>query len=136
LLGHDPRSKHWKRLPDEQRKIYEFLQRKTDKNRRDGVAGYIEERFGENQIAIGAFPAISIAFQQPADFVPSAENSAVGILNVDIAPNNVRILIDGLARATGALDLADEQLGDLLQHFTFPVTIYESLRWGPSCVVT
>src|SRR5262249_31412598 len=78
LLGHDPRSKNWKRLPDEQRQIYEFLQRKTDKNRREGVTGYIEERFGENSIAIGAFPAISIAFQQPTEFVPSADNPAVG----------------------------------------------------------
>ena len=124
LLGHDPRSKEWKRLPDEQRKIYEFLQRKTDKNRREGVSGYIEERFGENNVAIGAFPALSIAFQQPADFIPSHDNPAVGTLMIDIAPNNIRILVDGLARVTGALDLDEEGLSGLLDSFSFPVTIY------------
>jgi hypothetical protein len=62
LLGHDPRSKNWKRLPDDLRQIYEYLQRKTDKNRRESIAAYIEERLGPDSIAIGAFPAISIAF--------------------------------------------------------------------------
>jgi hypothetical protein len=124
LLGHDPRSKNWKRLPDEQRNIYEYLQRKTDKSRREGVAGYIEERFGENGIAIGAFPAISIAFQQPAQFFPNEGSKAVGLLDVDITPSNVRILIDGVARATGGLDLEEQGMGELLDHYSLPVTIY------------
>lgn len=34
------------------------------------------------------------------------------------------MLIDGLARITGALDTADEGHGDLLEAFMFPVTIY------------
>ena len=43
---------------------------------------------------------------------------------VDISPTNVRILIDGLARVTGAMDLADDHQGDNLDSFLFPVTIY------------
>jgi hypothetical protein len=111
LLGHDPRSKHWKRLPsDELRQIYEFLQRKTSKARRDGVAGYIEERIGPDALTLGAFPSISIAFQKAAEFLPyeGGVPSAVGQLMVDISPSNVRVLIDGLGRVTGALDLIEE----------------------------
>src|SRR5437773_9205387 len=91
LLGHDPRSKHWKRLPsDELRKIYEYLQRKTSKTRREGVAGYIEERLAPDALTIGAFPAISIAFQQVAEFRPygGSIQNAVGDLMVDISPTN------------------------------------------------
>lgn len=131
LLGHDPRSKNWKRLPDELRQIYEYLQRKTSKDRRESVSTYIEERFGPEAIAIGAFPAISIAIQQPTEFIPYADTAglsgvprAVGYLSVDIAPTNFRVLIDGLARATGALDTADSGQSDLLDTFMFPVTIF------------
>lgn len=132
ILGHDPRSQNWKRLPDDVRGIYEYLQRKTDKNRREGVAGYIEERFGPDSIAIGAFPAISIAFQSPTPFTSytpsggaqSGPPSAVGFLKVDISPANVRVLVDGLARVTGALDLVDHAQGELLETFSLPLTIY------------
>lgn len=127
LLGHDPRSKLWNRLPnDEIREIYNFLQRKTSKDRRESVAGYIEERLGPDSIAIGAFPSISIAFQQPTEFRPygnSAPN-AVGELLVDVSHSNVRILIDGLGRLTGALDLIEEGHEELVRSFYLPVTIY------------
>jgi hypothetical protein len=53
-----------------------------------------------------------------------AISGAVGYLNIDIAPTNFRVLIDGLARVTGALDEGDEGHGDLLDNFMFPVTIY------------
>jgi hypothetical protein len=127
LLGHDPRSNNWKRLPDEVRGIYEHLQRKTSKSRREGVAGYIEERLAPDALTIGAFPAISIAFQESTEFRPygGAIPSAVGELLVDISPMNVRILIDGLGRITGALDLADEEGTEaILNNFMFPITIY------------
>lgn len=125
VLGHDPRSKNWRYLPAELREIYEYLQRKTDKNRRVGVSGYIEERFGPDSIAVGAFPAISIAFQNQAEFIPySQENKAVGDLKIDISPNNIRILVDGLARVSGALDLEDEGSDELINSFSFPLTIY------------
>ena len=126
LLGHDPRSKNWKRLPDDLRQVYEYLQRKTDKNRRESIAAYIEERLGPDSIAIGAFPSISIAFQQPIEFQPYGQSiqSAVGNLMVDISPSAVRVLIDGLGRVTGALDLADEGNDSILDCFQFPITIY------------
>lgn len=127
LLGHDPRSKNWKRLPsDELREVYEFLQRKTVKSRREGISGYIEERFGPDALTIGAFPSISIAFQQATEFhqFGSPVPAGVGTLMVDISPSNVRVLIDGLGRVTGALDLIEEGKGDLLSNFTFPVTLY------------
>ncbi|MBR0710976.1 DNA sulfur modification protein DndB [Bradyrhizobium liaoningense] len=126
LLGHDPRSKNWKRLPDDLRQIYEYLQRKTDKNRRESVAAYIEERLGPDSIAVGAFPAISIAFQQPIEFKPYGQpiQSAVGDLMVDISPSAIRVLIDGLGRVTGALDVAEEGNESLLDRFQFPITIY------------
>lgn len=126
LLGHDPRSKNWKRLTDDVREIYQYLQRKTSKDRREGISHYIEERLGPNSIAIGAFPAISIAFQNPTEFISYAApiQAAVGNLMVDISPSNIRILVDGLGRITGALDLIDEGLEELLDNFLFPVTIY------------
>jgi DGQHR domain-containing protein len=126
LLGHDPRSKNWKRLPDDLRQIYEYLQRKTDKNRRESIAAYIEDRLGPDNIAIGAFPAISIAFQKPIEFIPygGSIQNAVGNLMVDISPSNIRVLIDGLGRVTGALELGDEGQEALLDRFQFPITIY------------
>jgi hypothetical protein len=126
LLGHDPRSKNWKRLPENLKEIYDKIQRTTDVKRRGSVSAYIAERLGPNNICIGAFPAISIAFQNPTEFVSYGGSvpSAVGALMVDISPTNVRVLIDGLGRITGAMDLADENQGDILNNFLFPVTIY------------
>ena len=63
LLGHDPRSKNWRNLPEDTRSIYEFLQRKTAKSRRDSIGGYIDERMSEDALVIGAFPSGSIAFR-------------------------------------------------------------------------
>lgn len=126
LLGHDPRSKNWKKLPDELKNIYEYLQRKTSKSRRESVSGYIEERFGPDPIAIGAFPAVSVALKDPAIFEPYGDGrqKAVGDLMIDLAPDKFRVVIDGLARLTGAMDLIEEGKADLVEHFLFPVTIY------------
>jgi DGQHR domain-containing protein len=123
LLGHDPRSQNWKKLPKEVGDIYKYLQRPTSKSRRESVAGYIEERFGPDQITVGAFPAISIAFRDPVEFVPSEGMKGVGQVMLDISPSVVRILIDGLGRVTGMLDLLDEELASLL-NFQLPLTIY------------
>jgi DGQHR domain-containing protein len=121
LLGHDPRSQNWKKLPKDIGDIYKFLQRPTTKSRREGVAGYIEERFGPDAIAIGGFPAISIAFRDPVEFL--ASGNGVGQLMLDISPSVVRVLIDGLGRVTGVLDLIDEGHASLL-NFQLPITIY------------
>lgn len=124
LLGHDPRSKNWRNLPEDTRSIYEFLQRKTAKSRRDSIGGYIDERMSEDALVIGAFPSVSIAFREPLEFHQMENNGGVGKLMVDVSPSAVRILLDGLGRVTGALDLREEGKGDLLNRFVFPVTIY------------
>src|ERR1700722_19938669 len=130
LLGHDPRSKSWSRLPAELKDIYHYLQRKTSKDRRESIAGYIEERFGPDPIAIGAFPAISIAVTRPTIFRPYDEtgdlriNKAVGQLEIDLSVSNTRILLDGLGRVAGALDLIDEGKSNIVSTFQFPVTIF------------
>lgn len=132
LLGHDPRGKNWGRLPIELREIYQYLQRKTSKDRRESIAGYIDERFGTDPLTIGAFPAISIALSNPAEFVPYDSEGkripqAVGELMVDLSVNTKRILIDGLGRVTGALDLIDEGRLEAVANFLFPVTIFAPL---------
>jgi DGQHR domain-containing protein len=123
ILGHDPRSRNWKFIPEETRKIYETIQRVTAKNRRDAVSIYIEQRFGPRE-AIGAFPAISIGVTNVMKFVPSEENSAIGVLHID--EDGQRVVLDGLGRITGALDLADEgpEGKALVENIVFPVTFY------------
>ncbi len=44
ILGHDPRSLNWKNLPSELRLMYEYLQRATSKDRREGTAEYRNRR--------------------------------------------------------------------------------------------
>jgi DGQHR domain-containing protein len=129
VLGHDPRSALWKRLPtDELREIYKYLQRKTSKSRRDSIEGYIEERFGPDALMIGGFPAISIAVQQPTTFRPYDPNDpkkrAIGELELDLSPARPRVLIDGLGRVTGALELMDHGDAGIVEGFAFPVTFY------------
>ncbi|MBX9730744.1 MAG: DNA sulfur modification protein DndB [Sphingomonas sp.] len=123
LLGHDPRSKNWKQLLPEVREIYEFLQRKTAKNRRDSLTGYMEDRFAPDAITIGAFPAISIGFIRPLDFEQSSD-SGVGTLKIDLSPSTARVMLDGLGRVTAALDLLDEGRTEILDNMVFPVTIF------------
>ena len=123
LLGHDPRSKSWKQLLPEVREIYEFLQRKTAKNRRDSLSGYMEDRFAPDAITIGAFPAISIGFIRPLEFEQSSD-SGVGTLKIDLSPSTARVMLDGLGRVTAALDLLDEGRTEILDNMVFPVTIF------------
>lgn len=125
VLGHDPRAKHWKSLPDDVRHVYERIQRPTSKGRQDSVVGYIEDRLNRN--VVGAFPAVSIGIMghsvfEPLD-VPGLQR-AVGILNID--EESTRIMLDGLGRLSGALDLSEEDNRGLLlvKQCVFPVTFY------------
>jgi DGQHR domain-containing protein len=109
------------------------VQRPTAKSRADGVAGYIQDRLTRK--IIGAFPAISIGITSPTPFrafegpgIPKA----VG--NLEIDEEGVRILLDGLGRLSGALDLADEgpEESALVKEFMFPVTFYTpTVEAGP-----
>src|ERR1043166_4013988 len=131
ILGHDPRSANWKSLPADLRQIYEYLQRATTKGRREGIGEYIEERLSPDAIAIGAFPAICIGMVRPAMFKSlqedqSSPDSSAGTLSLELSDGNRRIMLDGLARVTGALDLIEEQEteSNVGEWFSFPVTFY------------
>jgi len=128
ILGHDPRSKNWRQLPPDLRQMYEYLQRVTSKDRRAGVTGYIEDRFASDAYGIGAFPAICIGMTLPAIFQPVDLNSPfLGTLNLDLSASNLRLILDGLARLTGTMDLFEERDDLKTQEpplFTFPVTFY------------
>lgn len=127
ILRHDPRSKNWKNLSPELKEIYQNLQRKTTKKRREGTARYIKERFGPDNFAIGAFPAISIGFTKPLKFQPYNDPNIdrdIGELIIDLDDENIRILLDGLARYTGAMEVYEENGKEIADSFTFPVTIY------------
>ena len=131
LLGHDPRSKFWQRLPDELQGMYKKLQRKTAKSRRTGTKRYIEERIAPGAFVLGAFPAIAIGTISPLRFVHYADKypgtgipRGVGELEFDLSTTSTRVLLDGMARVAGALDLLDEKKGEVASSFAFPVTIY------------
>jgi hypothetical protein len=136
ILSHDPRSKNWKNLPLDLRTMYEYLQRKTSRDRRESTAEYIEQRLAPEAITIGAFPAICVGMVRPGTFRPivtddeSSPLAAVGTLHLELSDSNRRIILDGLARVTGALEVLersdrDRRVGDW---FSFPVTIYAPTR--------
>ncbi len=138
ILGHDPRSKQWRRLPDDIANIYEHLQRATTKARLDSMLRYIRYRFlGERSVILGAFPAISIAVQNSTPFEPfPGVDSGVGVLQFDLSRRNLRIVVDGLGRASASLELVElaesdalptnvkEGLQNLLGEFSLPTVFY------------
>ncbi len=137
ILGHDPRSKHWRKLPDDISEIYSNLQRATKPARLESVIRYMRYRFSERPVIVGAFPAISIAVQNPTPFQPiEGADSGVGVLNFDLSRRNLRIIVDGLARVSAALELVEisesldvaveerNQLRKLLDDFNLPTVFY------------
>lgn len=124
LLGHDPRSKFWNRLPEDLAELYQYLQRKTAKSRRDSLGRYIKDRILGNLLTIGAFPALAIGMTHPARFEPDDEGSPVGTLYFDLSQRVKRVLLDGLGRVSAALDMLDEGDLDLDEKLTFMVSIY------------
>lgn len=137
IVGHDPRSRLWKRLPDDINHIYSHLQRATTKARLDSIIRYIRFRFSKNAIVVGAFPAISIAVQNPAEFekLPGAD-SGLGVLHFDLSRRNLRIVVDGLGRASAAMELVEmaedmhlpqqsrDALKQMLDEFSLPTVFY------------
>jgi hypothetical protein len=126
VLGHDPRGANWARLSKDYRQIYEYLQRKTTKGRREGTAYYIEDRIDGVGEMPRAFPAIAIGIIKPPRFESAKDicglHKDVGTLQLDLSEANKRILLDGLARLTGALDY--EARSSKSELFTFPLTSY------------
>jgi hypothetical protein len=138
ILGHDPRSKNWKKLSDDLAYTYTHLQRATTKPRLDSIVRYIQFRFIERPVIIGAFPAISIAVQNPTPFKPyeSVRETGVGVIEFDLSKRNMRILVDGMGRVSAALallemaedtsipDAARATLRKLLSEFSQPAVLY------------
>jgi hypothetical protein len=134
VIGYDPRSTNWSKLASDLQAIYRTLQRPTHKQRRESIDGYIEDRIGPQATYIGAFPGISIAVQNPAVFRPYDANrddlAGVGYLDFDLESTNVKIVIDGLGRITGALQKVDEAYAGnavskaIIESFMLPVTFF------------
>ena len=125
ILGHDPRSDNWKRLSDDLSYIYGHLQRATTKARLDSILRYIRYRFTEKSIVIGAFPAISVAVQNPTPFqlYDSVRETGVGVLEFDLSRRNHRVLVDGLGRVGASMELLEmAESGDI------PEAVRDALR--------
>lgn len=139
ILGHDPRSKYWRKLePPELKSIYEQLQRNTTAERLRGIQAYIRKRFKKEAVILGAFPAISIAVKRFIRFedFDTPDMEGAGRLHLDISRQNSRIVLDGLARVSGIIELTElanaeelsteerKSLNGLLEDFTIPIVIY------------
>ena len=138
ILGHDPRSKQWRQLPDDISNIYQHLQRATTKARLDSILRYIRYRFIERSVVLGAFPAISIAVQNSTPFEQfvGIPDNGVGVLQFDLSRRNLRIVVDGLGRASASLELVELAesadlspevkvgLQKLLSEFSLPTVFY------------
>lgn len=125
ILGHDPRSMNWKSLPEETRNIYQQIQRPTSKTRRDSVAEYLLQRLGSTRPSIAAFPSISIGLSHPTEFKTDKPEDAIGVLRIHDRGQN--IVLDGLGRITGCLDLIDDEDVDgaeIVESIALPVTFY------------
>jgi DGQHR domain-containing protein len=141
LLGHDPRSRQWRKLePPELKNIYEQLQRTTSADRLRGIQSYIRKRFKKEAVVLGAFPAISVAVKNYIKFEPyndeGGDRAGAGTLHLDMSRLNSRIVLDGLARVSGIIELVEltsdeslpeedrRSLGNLLNEFTIPLVIF------------
>ncbi len=126
ILGHDPRAKTWKLLPDATREIYEQIQRKTSKDRRDSVAEYLLQRLSGHRKSIAAFPSISIGISEHTDFKGmSSADDAIGTLHIH--DRGHRIVLDGLGRISGCLDLLEDKEvngEEIVESIALPVTFY------------
>src|SRR5579872_1359945 len=101
FLGHDPRSRLWKKLDPELQQIYSQLQRVTTPERLRSIQAYIRKRFIAQAVVCGAFPAISVAVKQHLRFEPFSQDNdlaGAGTLHLDLSKSNGRLVLDGLAR--------------------------------------
>jgi DGQHR domain-containing protein len=122
ILGHDPRSKYWKILPERTRTIYQQVQRTTSGERGSAVANYIKRSVYEG--IVGAFPAISIGISKAVKFTPLEEGGAIGMMF--LADDADTMVLDGLGRLTACFDIADDVPDgvNLVKRLALPVTFY------------
>ena len=135
LLGHDPRSGNWKFLPAPLRETYENYQRKTKPARAEGIEKYIDDRLAPGATIVGAFPSLSIGLTEAPRFEAFRTRAGVtiadgveiddnlGTLYLDIGAKHLRMLLDGLARLTGAMDHVDDGR-DVDSWLSFALTIF------------
>lgn len=138
FLGHDPRSRFWKKLDPELEQIYEQLQRTTTNDRLRAIQAYILKRFSQLAVILGAFPAISVAVKRHLKFDAFNDSSVqgAGTLHLDMSKSNGRIVLDGLARVSGVIELVElandeslsegerNSLNELIDQFTLPLVIF------------
>jgi len=144
FLGHDPRSRLWKKLDPELASIYSQLQRVTTPDRLRAIQAYIRKRFTEQAVVCGAFPAISVAVKQHLRFEPfeSNDRAGAGTLHLDLSKSNSRLVLDGLARVSSVIDLVElanhedltneerTALSALLEQFSLPMVIFAPREEG------
>jgi hypothetical protein len=144
FLGHDPRSRLWKKLDPELAQIYSQLQRVTTPERLRSIQAYIRKRFLQQAVVCGAFPAISVAVKQHLRFEPFPANdvAGAGTLHLDLSKSNSRLVLDGLARVSGIIELVElanhedltkderDGLSDLLNRFSLPMVIFAPSEEG------
>lgn len=132
ILGHDPRSKQWSQLAKydpEAAELYAYIQRKSPAERLDELREYMRSRLcSERPRVLGALPAISIAFQYPVASFES-EDKAGEKGDLFLPPRGRVILLDGLQRATAAMDFLNSQTKlfpnfDINKNFVFAATFY------------
>jgi hypothetical protein len=115
VLGHDPRSRNHKLLRDAKtQKLYEHVQRKTSEERVRDMICYYRTRVFCGYPILGAVPAISIAVEQPIAFKRLENHEFLGEMYLETGRSNRRIVLDGLGRVTGLLDLVDLLQGEKL----------------------
>lgn len=146
FLGHDPRSRYWKKLDPELEAIYSQLQRNTGAERLRAIQAYIKKRFTNQAVVVGAFPSVSIAVKKHLLFEPfegaGRDMSGAGTLHLELSKANGRIVLDGLARVSGTIELVElanddelteedrAALKDLLDQFTLPLVIFAPREEG------
>ena len=139
FLGHDPRSRLWKKLDPELMAIYQQLQKLTTADRLKSIQSYIRKRLHRTAIICGGFPAISVAVKQPLRFQPfdsGNDLAGAGTLHLDMSKSNVRVVLDGLARVSSVIELVEtasdgslndaerKAIGTLLDEFSLPVIVF------------
>ncbi len=145
FLGHDPRSRLWKKLDPELQQIYSQLQRVTTTERLRSIQAYIRKRFTQQAVVCGAFPAISVAVKQYLRFEEFSQDNdlaGAGTLHLDLSKSNGRLVLDGLARVSGVIELVElanhenlttderNSMNDLLSQFSLPMVIFAPREEG------
>lgn len=129
VLGHNPQSKFRKALQltnPQIAEIYDTIQRTTTQGRLKGLSQYLHGRLIARR-AVAAFPALCVGMTQVPRFrpIPEAPPEAV-ILDIDLANENIRVLLDGLGRESGMLEFLNPSDGRARPDVTvtMPVTIF------------